>query len=82
MTILYYKNFKPYKIEPFLSSLTLVSKMLITSYFSMSKLFNLITYVRLDQMFMVNLRWEKSTKKLIQHFLTHVPKRRMRFLQR
>ena len=46
------QNFKPYKIEPFVASVTPVSKMLITSYFSnvlisclLNKLFNLITYV-------------------------------------
>ena len=50
--MLYYIDFKPYKIEPFVSSLTPVTKMLITSYFSnvlisclLNKLFNLITYV-------------------------------------
>ena len=52
VAMLYYIDFKPYKIEPFVSSLTPVTKMLITSYFSnvlisclLNKLFNLITYV-------------------------------------
>ena len=49
VAMLYYIDFKPYKIESFVSSLTPVTKMLITSYFSnvlisclLNKLFNLI----------------------------------------